>query len=240
MSTLVAPNHDATMPKPPRPRRWIPVSLQMTLANIIVVGGWLAARSYRQQRVIRDLSRAGASYSTNPIGPEWAHRILFNWGYDLGRLPQNVVSVEVGYNVYPQDFDCGWFESLPELEVLKLEAAWLGPIELSYVAGLQNLRDLSLRGSQVSDRALRHIGGLSNLKSLDLSGTNISDDGLQHLKRLKNLESLGLWNTRVTDDGLAHLKSITSLQWLRLDDMRVTDAGVADLQRALPDLMIDR
>jgi Leucine-rich repeat (LRR) protein len=60
------------------------------------------------------------------------------------------------------------------------------------------------------------------------------------LSKLPGLQRLRLDHTQVTDAGLRHLKGLTRLELLDLDSTQVSDAGVVELQRALPDLKIER
>jgi selenocysteine-specific translation elongation factor len=52
------------------------------------------------------------------------------------------------------------------------------------------------------------------------------------------LQSLDLSGIKVTDAGLKALKELKNLQVLDID--RITDEGVEDLQKALPNLTINR
>jgi hypothetical protein len=57
---------------------------------------------------------------------------------------------------------------------------------------------------------------------------------------LTSLQELFLDGTAVTDGGLVHLHGLTRLNMLRLTNTKVTDAGVAELQRALPNLLVNK
>ena len=51
---------------------------------------------------------------------------------------------------------------------------------------------------------------------------------------------VNLMRTQITDEGLVHLKALTRLQDLSFGHNKITDAGVADLQKALPNCVIQK
>jgi Leucine-rich repeat (LRR) protein len=51
---------------------------------------------------------------------------------------------------------------------------------------------------------------------------------------------LDISDTKITDAGLEHLKKLKELSMLVLYSTQVTDGGVAKLQKALPNLRIER
>jgi Leucine Rich repeat len=112
--------------------------------------------------------------------------------------------------------------------------------DLVYIGRLTALEYLGLQGANVTDAGLAHLTGLSRLNELNLNGTQITDAGLAHLKGLSELSTLRLPYTQITDAGLVHLKGLAKLSELWLNGTQVTDAGVKDLQRALPNLTINR
>ena len=61
-----------------------------------------------------------------------------------------------------------------------------------------------------------------------------------NLEELTKLRALDLSGTAITDAGLVHIKGMTSLTWLDLRRTKVTDAGRAELQKALPDCLLQR
>lgn len=190
--------------------RRVPVSLRMFVAMLAIFGAgvalWVGVPVYQQQRVMEDFDRLHVDYETRPIETEWLHGYLRKWTINFDRLPQDVVSVRIGYDVDPGDFNVGWFRSLPNLEKLKLEAAWFGRIDLTFLRRLTSLRLLSLRWMQVSDDELTMIGSMANLGVLDLTGTQVTDSGLGHLASLKKLTWIGLGCTNVTDAGINELQ----------------------------------
>jgi Leucine-rich repeat (LRR) protein len=142
-----------------------------------------------------------------------------------------------------------------ELGGLALELAQNDPsLEVSYhltrdkitdehlilLSQLKSLVHLNLRGKEVTDAQLAYLEGLTTLTRLHLEKTKITDKGLEHLKGLTNLEYLNLYGTDITDKGLEHLAGLKKLKKLYLWQTKVSDAGVAKLQKALPDLDINR
>jgi hypothetical protein len=69
------PSADPTTVNPPRPRRWIPLSLRMFVAILVLLGAgsalWIGVPAYRQQTAIREIERVGGKVVTRPRGPNW-------------------------------------------------------------------------------------------------------------------------------------------------------------------------
>jgi len=105
---------------------------------------------------------------------------------------------------------------------------------------LPTLYALNLAGTKVTDAGLEHLKRLPKLEMLVLSNTKVTDAGLLHLSALTDLQVLRLNNTHVTDFGLSVLTELTALRELRLKGTQVTDFRVAELQRALPELTIEK
>jgi hypothetical protein len=190
-------------------------------------------------------------------GPAWLHKLL---GDDFFA---NVVVVNLGdpkvtdaalvhlkgltqlkclYLNDAQVTDAGLedLKGLMELQTLWLLKTKVTDAGLEHLKGLKQLQCLFLGNTQVTDAGLEHLKGLEQLQLLYIHDTQITDDGLKHLKGLTNLIFLDLNNTAVTDVGLEHIKGLTILETLNLGKTKVTDAGVNDLQKALPNLKIDR
>ncbi len=76
---------------------------------------------------------------------------------------------------------------------------------------------LQMANADVDDQTLTYLDGMEKLRELDLNGTQISDEGLALLARLPALEELRLARTRISDDGFQkHLAAKTSLKKLDL------------------------
>jgi hypothetical protein len=95
-------------------------------------------------------------------------------------------------------------------------------------------------GAKVTDEKLKLIQDMTTLELLSLVNTRITDNGLKHLKRLTKLKVLWLSKTRITDRGLKFLEGMRDLRSITLTDTKVTDEGVKALQKALPELDVDR
>ena len=99
---------------------------------------------------------------------------------------------------------------------------------------------LNLSRSAVTDAGLAQHARCTSLRRLHLAQTDTGDAGLAHLAGLANLRFLNLFGTKVTDQGLNHLHGLAQLEKIFLWQSSVTDAGVAALQKALPQLVVDR
>ena len=85
----------------------------------------------------------------------------------------------------------------------------------------------------------KELESLPNLKILNLYFSGVTDTGLVHLRNLNNLKDLCLFRTAVTDAGLPALKSLTGLEQLDVRDTKVSADGVAELQKHLPNCLIE-
>lgn len=67
---------------------------------------------------------------------------------------------------------------------------------------------------------------------------DVQDGTMEHLASLRSLVRLDLAETNVSDKNLAQLSRLSNLQHVRLGNA-VTKSGVDQLQRALPDSVIE-
>ncbi|MFT5527043.1 MAG: hypothetical protein ACI9G1_006124 [Pirellulaceae bacterium] len=111
---------------------------------------------------------------------------------------------------------------------------------LVHLKEVQQLVAVHLKNTKITDAGLKHLAGLTELKRLHLELTGIDGSGLAHIKGLDKLEYLNVYGTKVNDTALAHLHGLKSLKKLYVWQTTVTDEGIAALQKALPDLKIDR
>jgi len=132
-----------------------------------------------------------------------------------------------------QVFDLAPLKDLINLQELTLIGTKISNLEP--LKGLTNLQSLYLNGTQVLN--LEPLTSLTNLQTLWLDRTQASN--LEPLKGLTNLQDLRLNDTQVSN--LEPLKSLTNLKelWLR-GCKNITDKQVGDLQKALPQLKINR
>ena len=66
--------------------------------------------------------------------------------------------------------------------------------------------------------------------------TQISD--IKALEGLTNISELELWGTKIRD--ISPLKNLKKLQQIGLYNINTSEEQIAELQKALPDLKIDR
>jgi len=78
------------------------------------------------------------------------------------------------------------------------------------------------------------------LKALQMKSKKITDAGVAHLRSLPQLQIVALEEAAITDAGLVHLKALTQLQELNLKGTKVTETGIQELQKAQPNVKVER
>jgi hypothetical protein len=126
----------------------------------------------------------------------------------------------------------------PAIEVLFNRTKILAS-DLRHLARLPHLRRIDLYGTGVTDAGLKHLEKLTELEVLEVNG-KVTDAGLMYLRNLTELRELYLYGTDITDAGLEHLTRLKRLRVLDLTATDVSAAGLAELQKALPDVKIER
>src|SRR5437762_1286990 len=96
MASTTTPTPAPAADRPPRTRRWIPVSLKLFVAIIVFTGvigaSWLGVHYRRQQAVIRLVEKAGGSVMTEIISPDW----LTQWlGPRQAAVFQEVIGIDL-------------------------------------------------------------------------------------------------------------------------------------------------
>jgi hypothetical protein len=209
--------------KPPRRRRWIPLSLRIFLAIMLVLAttfiGFVAVPVVRQQLALRELRKAGASIHRRFEYPEWVVDAVSKARW-LGKSRLDLVSFTTEVN---------FSTTRPNPEINRV---------LVNLKGVRGLRRVNLANTEVDDSGLVHLDGLEELQELNIRETPITDAGLSHLSRLKALRRLSLLGTQVTDKGLAQLERLNNLRELTVVRTRVTAGGVEKLKAALPGLNV--
>ena len=262
MAAPTTPISGPATDKPPRPRRWVPLSLRVFVSMLLLLGvasAWLGVRGHEQLSVIREIERQGGTVESEPVGPKWLYELV---GDENMRMFDEIVEVRLSVqatdatlcqmgrltsltlvtlvNSPATDVGLRHLKGMANLEWLLLSNTRVTDAGLANLEGLTNLKELWLSNTKVTDAGLVHLKGLTSLETLLLITTPVKDDGLANLKGLKNLKVLDIDDTQVTDAGLKYLKGMTNLRVLCLKYTQVTDAGVAELQRELPGLTIKR
>ena len=131
-------------------------------------------------------------------------------------------------------------KALDQLQALDLQSTEITDKGLESLGGFSSLQWLSLFNTKITDAGLKNLQGLKEIHDLYLGETEITDSGLENIKGLTRLKRLGLDHTKISDAGLVHLRGLSQLENLYLKGTKVTDAGVEGLQKALPNLKIER
>jgi hypothetical protein len=253
---------DPTTDKPPRRKRWIPLSLRLFVATIRTVPEIRVRNSgYHKEGPVpmrcRDwlplsvcLITAACLWSTQSRADEAAAVELIRQRggsveYEGKDAERAVVSVSLPGGKISDD-DLKVLKELPKLRGLSVSGQTgkspprgngrITDAGLRDIAALTSLESLDLRANRITDEGLKELRTLTKLRTLDLSMTAITDDGLRELQALKHLESLRIWDVGLTDAALSHLRPIKSLKRLALAHAKVTETGLSSLREALPDI----
>ena len=127
-----------------------------------------------------------------------------------------------------------------QLESLCLADAQITNSGLNNLQEMPQLQELYLQNNAITDDGLKYLQGLSQLQLLCLDKTAITDNGLKTLRKLSHLQTLCLNGTKITDAGLENLKDFGQLRTLGIHQTIITYAAIQDLQKALPNLKIER
>jgi Leucine-rich repeat (LRR) protein len=134
---------------------------------------------------------------------------------------------------YPKSAIPKWMKILAKLGVYNLNDRFA--LDLSPLKKLYNLQTLEIINTPVKN--CDSLSSLKNLRKLVVAYNQFSD--LEPIKELQNLQKLYITKTNVSN--LEPLKGLTNLHVLRADDCKnITDEQVEDLQKALPELEIQR
>jgi len=187
---------------------------------------------------------------------------------DIKLLEKFVNLQELKLNIlYPETAVPEWMKYLAKLGVFDINKRKL--IDLRPLKKLTNLQKLDLSNTGIpyqfsvgkfskivtktgnppiaysfiisqSDSPIQDItplSGLINLKELNLNWTRVTN--LEPIENLKKLQKLSLTGTKVSD--LEPIKSLINLQELKIEYCEnINDEQIEDLQKALPNLKIDR
>ncbi|MGA2092590.1 MAG: P-loop NTPase fold protein [Sedimentisphaerales bacterium] len=129
--------------------------------------------------------------------------------------------------------DINEFKYLTNLTELQLGQNQI--VDIRPLKNLTNLTALSLWGNRISD--IRSLKGLKNLRELYLWGNQIGD--ISVIKYLGNIEYLGLGENPFND--LSPLYGLAKLKKLNIRySTNISDKQISELQKALPNLKIER
>ena len=226
MTVPPAATTDPISDKPPRPRRWIPLSLRI-FASILGVFGtasvlwfmsvWLPY--HREQQIVHEIEGWGGSVYTVTDGPDWLRWLVGEDTMQKCKVFDRVHGVTLSSPAGPN-------------------AEW------AQLKKISNHRHLYLHVRETADGVLVDTNGFTILDwaivTMSLKGTTVTDEGLAQLSHLTNLKYLWLDGTAVTDLGLVHLSGLAKLNILFLGDTTVTHEGIKKLKKALPDCEISR
>jgi hypothetical protein len=175
MPASASPSPDSTTQTPPRRKRWMPVSLKLFLAFLVLFGVssvlLIGVRMYRQRVVIRAIEQLdGYIVDTRPLGPEW-----------LGLFHQpTVVSLN---GTHATDATLEHIAWLSALEELWLDNTSITDSGLRQFEGLANLHSLNLGNTKVTDAGLRRLTKLPSLERVCVTNTRVTTEGVAELKR---------------------------------------------------------
>jgi hypothetical protein len=244
MPALTNLTADPTTDKPPRPRRWIPVSLRMVMAIFLLLGvvstAMVGIPAYRQQVAIRQLRLSGCEFLTRHNVPGWLRRPawLRRWVWNQrNKLFEEVYWVDLRRAQDP-GAELSHLDGLASIHEVILVRTPVTDSDLVQLKGLTNIQELLLTGTSVTDAGLVHLKELTSMKVLKLDNTRVTDAGLAHLRGMTKMEGLSLVGTQVTEVGMQHLEVLPKLRLLVLSNITETNPGVVKLKRALPGLRV--
>jgi hypothetical protein len=212
MSAPAALISASTTDKPPRPRHWVPLSLRMFVAILVLVAVgsalWIGVPAYRQSVAVKEIRRIGGivSFESPPLISDLLKRFKFDAQADALDDVSSVWFMPT-LSTFGRRFTYDNFSGPP---------AWID------------------RDVEVDDSSLACLRGIPNLKDLRLAWTNIGDAGMLHVSILRNLEMLDIEGTDVTDASVNTLKRFSSLTVLNARNTPLTEGAIAELKRALP------
>jgi hypothetical protein len=147
-------------------------------------------------------------------------------GLIIGAMPY-------GVNYYHQHFvDLGPREKMVDGELHITLTGW-DQKDYSILRGRSQVVVLQMANADVDDQTLTYLDGLERLRELDLNGTQISDEGLAILARLPRLQELRLARTRISDEGFQkYLAAKETLKKLDLTGTAVKGKTKRDWKKA--------
>jgi hypothetical protein len=226
---------DQICDKPPRPRRWIPLSLRIFAIILGVVGTasvlwfvsvWWGHRC--EQQLVQTIEGWGGKVRMEE--PEWLTQLVSDDLAATFQVFDRVASVELN-GAKITDAEVVHLKRLTGLRTLVLSRTTVGDAGLAHLSSMQSLECVILDENDITGAGLVHLNGLRKLRRLGLVDMSLTDADLARLSELKGLKELALCGSpgrafSVTDAGLVHLSGLTNLTFLNLNGTAVTDAGV--------------
>ncbi|MBN1973421.1 MAG: hypothetical protein JW787_07260 [Sedimentisphaerales bacterium] len=151
--------------------------------------------------------------------------------FDIGRL-KSLKHIEILTIEYYEVCNFEALASFPKLVHLNLTRAKINNSD--FLKKLTNLKYLELSNTDIND--INPIQGLVNLEYLGLERADITD--ISPLTNLKNLQELDLRSTKV--NGVNTLIKLTKLKTLNLRNVPLSEEQIDELQKALPNLKIEK
>jgi hypothetical protein len=173
--------------------------------------------------------RIGAARALGKIGDEAALRALDD---AAGTNPASEEPDAEGDNAFAD-------EAL-EYEYLRRLAAQQHGIAKFKASSLNYKSEPLTTGKLAEWAAEKGLPPLEVVVAVSATRADMRDDDLAALAGFESVTHVDLSRTKITDAGLIHLKGLKNLKFLDVYDTKVTNAGVAALQKALPDLKINR
>jgi hypothetical protein len=216
MATNAPQAADPSTDKPPRPRRWIPVSLRLLVVMLVTLGLieslFIGIPAYRQRQAVMAIEESGGSVEIQPAGPVWLQDLF---GEDWHRLfgQPYAISLFSDERVDNDVFGC--------------------------LYDLAGVKRLTMEGL-VTDRGLAHLACLTQLRALFIFNftPDVTDACLPQILRLSNLRILNLSGTGISSSGLGGLVALPELEYLELNRNQMNGANLVALKAAIPNLTI--
>jgi hypothetical protein len=151
--------------KPPRARCWIPLSLRIFAAVLLLLAVgpatvalliWLPY--YRDQQAIQKIEELQGWVSVESIAPDWLRHLM---GDD--RIAE--------------------FKGFERIVFVDLRGTHVTDADLSHLGKMVVPKSLNLDGTAVSDAGITHLRGLTSLAHLSVRLTSVTPDGVEKLQR---------------------------------------------------------
>ena len=128
----------------------------------------------------------------------------------------------------------------PALSVSYFSRQNFNPVSFEELHAIsEQVVELNLNHMPVTDGDIVALSKLVNLEKLYLNFSDIKGEGLQHLSSLQQLSTLSLSGSPLNETALTPLEQLKALDQLYLWNTELNEEQIADLQRALPNTLIE-